>query len=123
MRSSLHLSLLVALSASLACAHLTSVQADALQLRYTRPTPARIAETPIAIVYDPHELPDDVPLAVPSGFPHSSVHHARAMVTKHLRTALETMFRRVEVVDDPSRAPAGAAIATVHFVEVGVTVA
>jgi hypothetical protein len=123
MRPSLHLSLLVAVSGSLACGpHLTAVQADALQLRYAQPAPARIAETPIALVYDPRELPDDVPLAVPDGFPHSSVHHARAMVTKHLRSALETMVRRVEVVDDPSRAPAGAAIATVHFVEVGVTV-
>ncbi|HZX97824.1 MAG TPA: hypothetical protein VFE90_25125 [Myxococcales bacterium] len=122
MRSSLQLAFLAALGSSLACAHLGPVQADELHPRYARPVLAALPDTSVAIIYDPRELPDDVRLTVPSGFPTSTVHHARALVTKHLREALEAVFERVVVVEDPSLAPAGATLATVHFVEVGVTV-
>jgi hypothetical protein len=108
---------------SLACsgAHISTVQADAIQPRYAHPTPTAVASTPLAIVYDPRELPDEVPLAAPSPLPPSTVRHARALVTQHLRRALETMFERVYVVEDPSLAPPGAATARVRFVEIGIT--
>jgi hypothetical protein len=118
------LAVLLSLPGSFACgAHISTVEADTLQLRYARPTPSVVAATPLAVVYDPRELPDEVPLAVPGGFPKSTVRQARSLVTQHLRAALETVFERVYVVDDPALAPPGAAIATVHFLEVGITVA
>src|SRR6059058_2787499 len=107
MRTSAPLALLVALSASVACAHVTSVQVDALQPRYAHPESKLVASAPLAVVYDPRELPDDVSLAVPNGFPSSTVHHARSLVTKHLRAALQTVFERVDIVEDPSLAHPG----------------
>lgn len=105
------------------CAHVSDVQAPALAPRYVRPVPGARSVEPLVLVYDPKELPDVVPLAVPVGFPSSKLLGARSLVTEHLRSGLESLFERVEVVDDPHKVAAGAMVGTVRFVEIGLALA
>jgi hypothetical protein len=115
--------ILVVLGA-LGCVHVHTVQIDALSPRYVSATPARRVILPLVLVYDPKEFPEEVPLAVPGGFPgQTTVRGARSLVTRHLPAALKTMFEHVEVVDSPARIPRGAVVGTVRFVEVGLVMA
>src|ERR1700682_4674984 len=67
---------------SLGCVHTVQVQIDALLPRYVSPTPARRVILPLVLVYDPKEFPEEVPLAVPGGFPgQPTVRGARSLVT------------------------------------------
>jgi hypothetical protein len=115
--------ILVVLGA-LGCVHVHTVQIDALSPRYVSATPARRVILPLVLVYDPKEFPEEVPLAVPGGFPgQPTVRGARSLVTRHLPAALKTIFEHVEVVDSPARIPGGALVGTVRFVEVGLVMA
>ena len=116
--------LILVVLGSLGCFHTVQVQIDALSPRYVSPTPARRVILPLVLVYDPKEFPEEVPLAVPGGFPgQPTVRGARSLVTRHLPAALKTMFEHVEVVDTQARIPRGVVVGTVRFVEVGIVIA
>lgn len=105
------------------CVRIKDVQAPALAPRYVRPAPGARSAEPLVLVYDPRELPDVVLLAVPDGFPPGKLLGARSLVTEHLRGGLESLFERVDVVDDPGKVAAGALVGTVRFVEIGIAMA
>ena len=112
-----------AVTALAACVHINDVQVASIQPRYVRPTPASRSGVPVAVIYDPQELPDTVTLSGPEGLPHAKLLGARALVTEHLRRALEALFERVSVVSAASQPTDDGLLCTVHFVDAGLAMA
>jgi hypothetical protein len=113
----------LAVTGLIACVHVDDVHVDTMQPRYLRPTPAMRSPIPLAIVYDPNEIPDVLTLTVPNGFPPSKLLGARSLVTQHLRNALESLFEHVSVATGAAPNPQGGLVCTVRFVDAGLAVA
>jgi len=113
--------LLLAALALGGCATVRDVQVDQLRPRYAAPAaPARSA-TPLVLLFDARDLPDELPLEA-APLPTAKLKGARSLVTGHLRAGMETFFERVTVESDPARVPAGSAVGSVRIVRVGLDV-
>ena len=123
MRISVVLLAMLAATGLAACVHISDVQVASIQPRYLRPAPAMRSPVPVAIVYDPRELPDVVTLSVPQGLPDSKLLGASSLVTLHLRGALESLFEHVSVAGLVNQAPHDGLLCTVHFVDAGLAMA
>ena len=110
-------------TALVACVHIDDVRVASIEPRYLRPIPASRSAVPVALVYDPQELPDTVTLSGPEGLPHAKLLGARSLVTAHLRRGLESLFEHVSVVGLDSQAPQDGLLCTVHFVDAGLAMA